>query len=62
MLCPILFNCSHSHSSLTNTMDDLLSEIMDSPGEIYDVIEYKEEYEEEEKFNVENFINSNIDY
>lgn len=43
-------------------MDDLLSEIMDSPGEIYDVIEYKEEYEEEEKFNVENFINSNIDY
>jgi hypothetical protein len=43
-------------------MDDLLSEIMDSPGEIYDVIEYKEEYEEEEKFNVESFINSNIDY
>ena len=61
MLCPILFNCSHSHSSLTNTMDDLLSEIMDSPGEIYDIPELRE-LEEEEKFNVERFINSNIDY
>jgi len=42
-------------------MDDLLSEIMDSPGEIFDIPELRE-LEEEEKFNVENFINSNIDY
>jgi hypothetical protein len=42
-------------------MDDLLSEIMDSPGEIYDIPELRE-LEEEEKFNVERFINSNIDY
>jgi hypothetical protein len=26
------------------------------------VIEYKEEWEKEEKFNVENYINSNYDY
>jgi len=42
-------------------MDDLLSEIMDTPGEIFDIPELRE-LEEEEKFNVENFINSNIDY
>ena len=42
-------------------MDDLLSEIMDSPGEIFDIPELSE-LEEEEKFNVESFINSDIDY
>jgi len=42
-------------------MDDLLSEIMDTPGEIFDNPELRE-LEEEEKFNVENSINSNIDY
>ena len=42
-------------------MDDLLSEIMDSPGEIWDLPELRE-LEEVEKFNVESFINSNIDY
>ena len=29
---------------------------------IFDVIEYKEEWEKEEKFNVESYINSNYDY
>jgi hypothetical protein len=33
--------------------DELWSEIADAPGEIFDVIEYKEEWEKEEKFNVE---------
>ena len=42
--------------------DELWSEIADAPGEIFDVIEYKEEWEKEEKFNVENYINSNYDY
>jgi hypothetical protein len=42
-------------------MDELLSEIMESRGEIYDIPELRE-LEEEEKFNVERFINSNIDY
>ena len=42
--------------------EELWSEIVDAPGEIFDVIEYKEEWEKEEKFNVENYINSNYDY
>ncbi len=43
--------------------DELWSEINDSQGEIYDVIDYKEEWEEKEnKFDVEDYINSNIDY
>jgi len=42
--------------------EELWSEIADAPGEIFDVIEYKEEWEKDEKFNVESYINSNIDY
>ena len=42
--------------------DELWSEIADAPGEIFDVIEYKEEWEKEEKFDVENYINGNTDY
>ena len=42
--------------------EELWSEIADAPGEIFDVIEYKEEWEKEEKFNVENYLNSNYDY
>ena len=42
--------------------DELWSEIADAPGEIFDVIEYKEEWEKEEKFDVEGYINGNTDY
>tara|TARA_Y100000592_G_scaffold100281_1_gene179550 strand:- start:21149 stop:21286 length:138 start_codon:yes stop_codon:yes gene_type:complete len=43
--------------------DELWSEINDAQGEIFDVIDYKEEWEKEEKkFDVEKYINSNIDY
>ena len=42
--------------------EELWTEIADAPGEIFDVIEYKEEWEKEEKFNVESYINSNYDY
>ena len=42
--------------------DTLFDEIADAPGEIFDVIDYKEEWEKEEKFDVEKFINSNTDY
>jgi len=43
--------------------DELWSEIVDAPGEIYDVIDYKEEWEKDDnKFNLESYINSNIDY
>jgi len=42
--------------------DETWSEIVDAPGEIYDVIEYKEEWEKEEKFDVEDYLKANIDY
>ena len=63
-------NLLTSHS-LTNTffkMDydtfdtDIFSEINDMPGEIYDVIEYKEEGEDDKKFDVEGYLNGKIDY
>ena len=41
---------------------DIFSEIQDAPGEIFDVIEYKEEWEKEEKFDVESYIKGNTDY
>ena len=39
-------------------MDTLLQEIMDLPGEIYDI----PEMQQEEKFDVEGYINGNTDY
>ena len=42
--------------------DTLFDEIADAPGEIFDVIEYKEEWEKEDKFNVEKYINGDTDY
>ena len=42
--------------------DEFWSEINDAQGEIFDVIEYKEEWEKEEKFDVEGYINGNTDY
>ena len=41
---------------------DIFSEINDMPGEIYDVIDYKEEGEEDKKFDVEGYIKGNTDY
>ena len=41
---------------------DIFSEIQDAPGEIFDIIEYKEEWEKEAKFDVEKYINGNTDY
>lgn len=42
--------------------DEMWSEIQDAPGEIFDVIDYKEEWEKEDKFNVEDYLKSNYDY
>ena len=42
--------------------DETWSEIVDTPGEIYDVIEYKEEWEKDDKFDVESYLNGNTDY
>jgi hypothetical protein len=40
--------------------DELWSEIQDAPGEIFDIPELRDL--EEEKFNVNEYINGNIDY
>ena len=52
------------YSQLRNSFmfDELWSEIQDAPGEIFDVIDFKEEWEKEEKFDVEKYINGNTDY
>ena len=42
--------------------DTLFEELNDMPGEIFDVIEYKEEWEKDDKFDVEGYINGNTDY
>jgi len=42
--------------------DELWSEIQDAPGEIFDVIDFKEEWEKDDKFDVESYINGNTDY
>ena len=49
-------------SLINNMFDELWSEIADAPGEIFDVIEFKEEWEKEEKFDVEKYIKGNTDY
>ena len=61
MICPqnrVLY------SQLRNSFmfDELWSEINDMPGEIFDVIEYKEEWEKDDKFDVESYIKGNTDY
>ena len=42
--------------------DTLFEELNDMPGEIFDVIEYKEEWEKDDKFDVEDYIKGNTDY
>jgi hypothetical protein len=41
--------------------DELWSEIADAPGEIFDIPELRE-LEEENKFNLNDYINGNYDY
>ena len=66
--CPLLPHsgavwCIVNRSSGNCPMfDELWSEINDSQGEIYDVIDFKEEWEKEEKFDVEKYINGDTDF
>lgn len=41
--------------------DELWSEIADAPGEIFDIPELRD-LDVDEKFNVSDYLNSNIDY
>jgi hypothetical protein len=50
---PKIVYCIQVVQGIAPMFDELWSEIADAPGEIFDVIEYKEEWEKEEKFNVE---------
>lgn len=42
-------------------MNDLLTEIQDTPGEIFDIPEMQDLYNEK-KFDLEEYLNSNYDY
>jgi len=42
--------------------DTLFDEINDMPGEIFDVIEYKEEWEKDDRFDVEKHINGDTEF
>ena len=63
-LVRVLFSLGNHSLSLCYLImfDETWSEIVEAPGEIYDVIEYKEEWEKDDKFNVEDYINGNTDY
>jgi hypothetical protein len=41
--------------------EELWSEIADAPGEIFDIPELRD-LDDDEKFNVNDYLNSNIDY
>jgi hypothetical protein len=41
--------------------DELWSEIQDAPGEIFDIPELRD-LDDDEKFNLNDYLNSNIDY
>jgi hypothetical protein len=64
--CPTLLlyyiGNQENHSPKATTMfEELWSEIQDAPGEIFDIPELFE-LRDEEKFNVNEYLNSNIDY
>ena len=42
--------------------DTLFDELNDMPGEIFDVIEYKEEWEKDDRFDVEKHINGDTEF
>ena len=46
----------------TPMFDTLFDELNDMPGEIFDVIEYKEEWENDDKFDVEKHINGDVEF
>ena len=58
---PKIVYCIHS-SEIFQMFDTLFDELNDMPGEIFDVIEYKEEWEKEDKFDVEKHINGDIEF
>ena len=49
-------------SEIFQMFDTLFDELNDMPGEIFDVIEFKEEWEKEDKFDVEKHINGDIEF
>ena len=58
---PKIVYCINS-SEIFQMFDTLFDELNDMPGEIFDVIEFKEEWEKEDKFDVEKHINGDIEF
>ena len=52
------FSSNKSMDNYNDYMDTMLQEIMDLPAEIYDI----PEMQQDEKFDVEGYINGNTDY
>ena len=61
LICPVFVYCINS-SEISQMFDTLFEELNDMPGEIFDVIEFKEEWEKEDKFDVEKHINGDIEF
>jgi len=57
---PPIRSTLHSFLRHPTMFDELWQEIQDSPGEIFDIPELRDL--EDEKFNVNDYLNSNIDY
>ena len=55
--CKVLQLCKHNSTTMEDTIFDLFSEIADAPGEIFDIPEMSDQ-----KFDVEEYINSDTDY
>ena len=51
----------YNNFSSNKPMNDFLTEIQDAPGEIFDIPEMQDLYDEK-KFDVEEYINGDIDY
>ena len=62
MLRTLRFRVLYQQLRNSFMFDTLFDEIADAPGEIFDVIEYKEEWEKDDKFDVESYIKGNTDY
>jgi len=53
--------CLYDYFSSNKPMNDFLTEIQDAPGEIFDIPEMQDLFNEK-KFDVEEYINGDIDY
>ena len=54
-------SCLYDYFSSNKPMNDFLTEIQDAPGEIFDIPEMQDLYDEK-KFDIEEYLNADYDY